>query len=68
MVKFVVKSVVNMCGKNCGEIENLSDWKKNWFKKKQNKKQSPYSRTRGPAAPAVLVENNSLELWVMALD
>ena len=28
MVKFVVKSVVNICGKNCGEIEKLSDWKK----------------------------------------
>ena len=25
----MVKSVVNICGKNCGEIEKLLDWKKN---------------------------------------
>ena len=52
MVKFVVKSVVNICGKNCGEIEKLLDWKKKIGCKK---KQPPDSRTRGPAAPAVLV-------------
>ena len=28
---FVIKSVVNICGKNCGEIEKLSDWNKNWW-------------------------------------
>ena len=37
-------------GKNCGEIEKLLDYKKNL--------QPPDSRTRGPAAPAVLVVNN----------
>ena len=37
MVKFVVKSVVNICGKNCGEIEKLLDWNKNWCGKIQQK-------------------------------
>ena len=53
MVKFVVKSVVNICGKNCAEIEKLLDWKKKIGGKK---KQPLDSRTRGPAAPAVLVK------------
>ena len=35
MVKYVLKSVVNICGKNCGEIENLLDWNKNWCGKIQ---------------------------------
>ena len=61
MVKFVVKSVVNICGKNCGEIEKLLDWNKNWcgkIQKTKNKTKNtklPDSRTRGPEAPTVLV-------------
>ena len=58
MVKFVVKSVVNICGKNCGEIEKLSDWNKNWcgkIQKKKKKKKLPDFRTKGQAAPPVLV-------------
>ena len=61
MVKFVVKSVVNICGKNCGEIEKLSDWNKKWCGKIQTTKNSelPDSRTRGPVTPAVLVKDIS---------
>ena len=33
--KICGKSVVNICGKNCGEIEKLSDLKKNWCGKKK---------------------------------
>ena len=56
----MVKSVVNICGKNCGEIEKMSDWNKNWCGKiqkttKQQNTELLDSRTRGPAAPAVLV-------------
>ena len=46
--------LVVVCGKNCGEIEKLLDWKKNIGGKKIKIK-TPDSRTRGPAAPAVLV-------------
>ena len=57
VVNFVVKSVVSICDKNCGEIEKLSDWNKNWCGKIQKTKNTEPqdSRTRGPAAPAVLV-------------
>ena len=48
--------------KNYGEIEKLSDWKKKIgvvkYKKTKNT-ESPDSRTRGPAAPTVLVSNVS---------
>ena len=76
MVTFVVKIVVNICGINCGEIETLLDWNKNWCCKIQKQKtknktkntELPDSRTRGPAAPTVLVTLNyitSLTLtWV----
>ena len=61
VVNFVVKSVVSICIKNCGEIEKLSDWNKNWCGKIQKTKQKTQpqdSRTRGPVAPAVLVKLN----------
>ena len=29
--------MVNICGKNCGEIEKLLDWRKQLVVKKQNK-------------------------------
>ena len=70
MVTFLVKYVVNICGKNCGEIEKLSDWNKNWCGKittttKKHKNTEPSdSRTRGPAAPAVLVY---IHVWNTAL-
>ena len=61
----MVKSVVNICGNNCGEIEKLSEWNTNWcakIQKKKKKKKKKMSRrileTRGPAGPAVLVVYN----------
>ena len=58
----MVKSVANICGKILGEIEKLLDWKKNCGKKKQQ----PDSRTRGPAAPAVLVldKGSKKKIWI----
>ena len=46
----MVKSVVNICGKHCGENEFVLDWNKNWYgkiqKKTKKKNELPDSRTR----------------------
>ena len=37
-----------MCGKNCGEIEKLSDWNKKWCGKIQKNKKQKQKNTEPP--------------------